>query len=119
MSESNSHRKVLSIDDLQPTDYNLYSEVLNEICKGIYCPYGLPEIWQSQEDHELLFIAEGHHRIYHSFQHGKQEIGVNFHCQKDSLLSKRGYSYALEEIRKKAEACREAGFFHISQLLVQ
>jgi uncharacterized protein (DUF1015 family) len=119
MSEPNSHIRIISIDELQPTDHFLYAEILNEIYKGTYHPSGLPEIWQSFEDSELYFIADGHHRIYNAFEQEKQEMVVNFHCKENTLLTRIGYFYALEEVRKKADACREAGFFHISHLLVQ
>jgi hypothetical protein len=119
MSEPKIDIKLMRIADLQPTDYNLYSEVLDSIYRGIYRPSGFPEIWQSEEDPELFLIADGHHRIYNSFQKGLDAVRVNFHCLENAFLSKASYSYIVEEIRKKADACREAGFFHISQLIVQ
>lgn len=111
-----NHRRVLKIDELQPTEHVLLSKVLEEIEQGQRESSGMPEIWNLGD---ILIIADGHHRVYNAFQKGQRKIKVNYHSLRNTGLTKKAYRYNSEKILSLAEACREAGFFHISELQVQ
>ena len=106
----------MGIVDLQPIDFCVNREILERISKNK--TNERPEIWKDNV-FGIFIIADGHHRIYLANQLGKKRLKVNYHCFGEHLLSKEGYEYALDEMRKGVDACRESGIFHVDDMLVQ
>jgi|WetSurMetagenome_2_1015567.scaffolds.fasta_scaffold223616_3 hypothetical protein len=103
--------RMMKIEDLQPSQHIVLKSELEKASKS----QDLPEIWNVEG---ILVIADGHHKIYHAHQNGIKKIKVLYHSTKDKLIE-GVYQYITEEMRREAEACREAGFFSISNLIVQ
>ncbi|MBM3234247.1 hypothetical protein FJZ19_04100 [Candidatus Pacearchaeota archaeon] len=105
--------RIVRVDELQPSQHIIRRKELERIAQENNSE--MPEVW---DVNDVLVIADGHHRIYQAYQQGKRKIKVLYHSARNCLL-KGVYEYLTEEMRKQAEMCREAGFFHVSDLIIQ
>jgi len=108
--------RILRISALQPTEHKVSPQILKEIEQGKRKYSDFPEVWRARD---LLILVDGHHRVYHALQQKQNRIRVNYHSQRNSLLTEQGYGCALEEALKDAAFHREAGIFKISDLRVE
>ena len=108
--------RVLKISHLQPIEYRVSFQRLREIEQGTSRCSDFPEVWRI---YGLLILVDGHNRVYHAFQKGQDTVRVNYHSPRNTLLTRKGYEYALEGAVSAAAFLRDAGIFNISQLQVQ